>query len=66
MEQQLNVAVLFAQYRAVHGRHRGILVTRHGYSDFTVALSPDVPYGSTREQYAEERIDSKQDEQKTV
>lgn len=28
---------------------RGILVTRHSPSDFTLEIHPDVPFGTTRE-----------------
>lgn len=49
MEQQLNEAVTVASSMAMHERRRGILITRHSYSSFTVALSDAVPFGLTRE-----------------
>jgi hypothetical protein len=30
-------------------RRHGILVTQHGYTSYTVAVSRDVPYGQTHE-----------------
>ncbi|MCU1418409.1 MAG: hypothetical protein JWP32_2583 [Schumannella sp.] len=49
IEEKLNAAVSIAYERAVkRGRH-GILVTQHGYSSYTVAVSAEVPYGETRE-----------------
>ncbi|MEV7133227.1 hypothetical protein AB0N24_10120 [Arthrobacter sp. NPDC093128] len=32
-------------------RRRGILVTRHGAGEFTVALSDSVPFGLTQENH---------------
>ncbi|NUU31939.1 hypothetical protein HNO80_10075 [Arthrobacter sp. C9C5] len=47
--ERLDAAEEQARARAlVEGKH-GILVTRHGSNSFTVSLSPDVPYGTTRE-----------------
>jgi len=47
--ERLNAAEELARARAqVEGNH-GILVTRHGPNSFTVSLSPDVAYGTTRE-----------------
>jgi hypothetical protein len=47
--ERLDAAEKLAQGRAsTEGRH-GILVTRHGPTSFTVALSLDVPYGTTQE-----------------
>lgn len=49
MERQLDEAVTVARTKAMHERRRGILVTRHDYDSFTVALSDAVPFGLTRE-----------------
>lgn len=49
MERQLDEAVAVVQTRAMlEGRH-GILVTRHAYDSFSVALSGAVPFGLTLE-----------------
>lgn len=49
LHDRLNAAVDAAREEAIkHGRH-GILVTQHGYSSFTVAVSPEVPFGLTAE-----------------
>ena len=48
LENDLNAAEQIAREHAMqHGLH-GVLVTQHGYTSFTVTLSPDVPYGLTR------------------
>lgn len=49
MERQLDEAVTVARTRAMHKGRQGILVTRHAYGSFTVALSDIVPFGLTRE-----------------
>lgn len=49
MEQQLDEAVAIAQTRAMQEGGEGILVTRHDFGSFTVALSDAVPFGLTRE-----------------
>lgn len=49
MELQLDEAVAAARSMAMNERHRGILVTRHDYRSFTIALSEAVPFGLTRE-----------------
>ncbi|KRE72733.1 hypothetical protein [Arthrobacter sp. Soil762] len=46
---ELNLAIQFAAECATAGKHRGILITRHDFSRFTVALSPDVPFGVIHE-----------------
>jgi ribosomal protein S12 methylthiotransferase accessory factor YcaO len=45
----LEAAERSAQERALREGNHGILVTRHGPTSFTVALSADVPYGVTQE-----------------
>jgi hypothetical protein len=49
IETELNTAVETVLTHAMRERSCGILVTQHGYNRYTVALSPDVPYGETRE-----------------
>lgn len=48
--QNLDTAEELALNQAIEsdGRH-GILVTRHGPGSFTVAVSDEVPYGTTHE-----------------
>jgi hypothetical protein len=49
LENDLNTAVEIAQSKAMdQGRH-GILVTQHGYTSYTVAVTAEVPYGLTQE-----------------
>ncbi|MGZ3387541.1 MAG: hypothetical protein ACXVB5_21925 [Isosphaeraceae bacterium] len=47
--ERLDAAEKLAQERALRQGSHGILVTRHGSTSFTVALSEDVPYGITQE-----------------
>jgi hypothetical protein len=49
MERQLDQAVSYAKTEAMIERPRGILVTRHSFESFSVALSDAVPFGETRE-----------------
>lgn len=50
LDEDLNAAVEAAlQFATKEGRH-GILVTRHGHTTFTVAVSGKVPYGQTWEE----------------
>lgn len=49
LEKDLNSAVDIVRTRAMQERRHGILVTRHNYTTFTVAVSRDVPYGQTHE-----------------
>jgi hypothetical protein len=49
MELQLDEAVAPARSMAMHEKRHGILVTRHDYHTFTVALSEAVPFGLTHE-----------------
>ncbi|UVJ38632.1 hypothetical protein [Arthrobacter sp. CJ23] len=46
---ELNMAVQMAAECAAEDKRQGILVTRHDFSRFTVALTPDVPFGLIRE-----------------
>jgi hypothetical protein len=52
MESELDEAVTFAMAKALCEGRRGILVTQHDGSCFTVGLSHDVPFGLTREHRA--------------
>jgi hypothetical protein len=49
MDRQLDEAVAVARTRAFREGRQGILVTRHDYGSFTVALSDAVPFGMTLE-----------------
>lgn len=49
IDEELTAAELLARNRACGDRRHGILVTRHNFSRFTVAVSPDVPFGETQE-----------------
>jgi hypothetical protein len=49
VENDLNTAVEMAREHAMQERRHGILVTQHGYTSYTVAVSGDVPFGQTRE-----------------
>jgi hypothetical protein len=49
IETELNAAVETVLTQAMRARSCGVLVTQHGYNRYTVALSPDVPYGQTHE-----------------
>ena len=42
-------AVTVAERAAFADRNHGVLVTRHSYNRFSVALSPAVPFGITIE-----------------
>lgn len=49
LQDQLTAGVEIVQQQAIsYGRH-GVLITQHGYTAFTIAISPEVPYGETRE-----------------
>ncbi|PVZ54056.1 hypothetical protein [Arthrobacter sp. H-02-3] len=50
IEENLNAALDVALEHAMKDGRFGILVTRHGHTRFTVALSADVPYGQTMEE----------------
>lgn len=49
MERQLDEAVAIAMTRAMQEGRQGILVTRHHFDSFIVALSDAVPFGQTYE-----------------
>lgn len=51
VSEDLNAAVDVAQQHAVAEHKHGVLVARHGPASFTVAVSGDVPYGSTQYDY---------------
>lgn len=48
-EIQLSLALQAAIEAAKAEKTCGVLVTRHDYARFTIALSPTVPYGQTHE-----------------
>ena len=47
--ERLDAAEHLARQQALGKGTHGVLVTRHGTTSFTVALSADVPYGITLE-----------------
>ncbi len=49
-EELTKAADLACQHAMQEGQH-GILVTRHGYTSYAVAISPDVPYRPTHERH---------------
>ena len=49
VENALNTAVEMAREHAMQEGRHGILVTQHGYTSYTVAVSRDVPFGQTHE-----------------
>lgn len=49
IENRLNTAVEIAREHAMQQGLYGILVTQHGYTRYTVAVSRDVPFGQTLE-----------------
>src|SRR5688572_12959918 len=55
MDGKLNTAVEAAQREADADRTCGLLVTRHSFDHFSVALSPDVPFRIIRENDASRR-----------
>lgn len=52
MDRQLNRAVERLRERAHLQPTRGILVTRHSATDFTLELDSSVPFGTTHEEDA--------------
>lgn len=56
MDLALDSAVAKIREQAMVGGQRGILVTRYTPGFFTVALSDEVPYGSTFEQDLSEAV----------
>lgn len=49
LQEQLDTAHHAVRSLAVSGRRHGVLITRHGHDTYTLAVSPDVPYGMTYE-----------------
>jgi hypothetical protein len=49
IQENLDSAVELARQQAMNDGRHGILVTRLGPASFTVALSAEVPYGTTQE-----------------
>jgi hypothetical protein len=49
LDEDLNSAVDLARQHAMLAGENGVLVTRHGPTTFTVAVSEAVPFGETRE-----------------
>lgn len=49
LQEQLNAAHEKVRSWAVSGGRNGVLITRRRHDTFTVAVSPDVPYGLTYE-----------------
>jgi hypothetical protein len=49
IQENLDSAVDLARQQAMKDGRHGILVTRLGPASFTVALSAQVPYGTTQE-----------------
>lgn len=49
LQEDLCAAVALVRLKAVEGAQHGILVTQHSYTEFTVTISEDVPYGVTME-----------------
>lgn len=47
-DQKLEAAVRLAMEHAME-RRQGILVTQRSYGHYAVSVSPDVPFGQTRE-----------------
>lgn len=50
LQEDLDSAVEKARQAALKGGKHGVLVTQHDYWSYTVSISRDVPFGSTREQ----------------
>lgn len=51
LDDYLNSAVDLARQHAAATGLCGILVTRHAYDTYTVAVSETVPFGETHERY---------------
>ncbi|RKO20424.1 hypothetical protein D7Z96_18820 [Pseudarthrobacter phenanthrenivorans] len=49
IQEDLDSAVELARQQAMKDGRHGVLVTRHDPASFTVALSHEVPYGTTQE-----------------
>lgn len=46
---ELDAAITTVQRQAIANKRDGVLVTRNGYRSFIIQLTPEVPYGTTRE-----------------
>lgn len=51
LDDYLNSAVDLARQHAATKARCGILVTRHAYDTYTVAVSESVPFGETHERF---------------
>ena len=49
LQEDLSAAVSLIRDRAIEEGRHGILITQHSYTEFTVTISEDVPYGMTME-----------------
>lgn len=49
LDEKLAAALTAAHSDALSGEGLGVLVTRHDFDHFSVALSPNVPFGVIRE-----------------
>jgi hypothetical protein len=49
VQDQLDTALEAARSLAISGGRHGVLLTRHSHETYTVAVSPEVPYGMTYE-----------------
>ncbi|MCX6497550.1 MAG: hypothetical protein NTU93_01965 [Arthrobacter sp.] len=50
IESRLDAAVEAAEGNAMRDGRHGVLIMRHCPRTYTVSVSPDVPYGVTREE----------------
>lgn len=50
MDENLDAAVMAAISHSLTDGTCGVVVTRHDFGHFSVALSPDVPFGLVHEQ----------------
>jgi hypothetical protein len=55
IEANLNLAVEIAQGHAIREGSRGVLVTQHGFTSYTVTVTADVPFGQTQERRMADR-----------
>lgn len=46
---ELDAAITAVQRQAIANGRDGVLVTRNGYRSFIIELTPEVPFGTTRE-----------------
>lgn len=47
--KELDAAITALQRLTIANGREGVLVTRNGCRSFTIELTPEVPYGTTRE-----------------